>query len=65
MADHQDRPVQSTSWLMDRAAETNLLASDMTVPEAKRDMRILSEIYRRWAERIASRSGQRKVGSTS
>ena len=64
MADHEDRPVKSPRWLMDRAAEVNLLASDMTVPEAKRDMRILSEMYRRWAERITNRSALRKTDST-
>jgi hypothetical protein len=64
MADHEERPVNSSRWLQDRAAETNLLAADLTSPEARRDMTILAEIYRRWADRASKRSARRKTDSS-
>ena len=44
-------------WLRDRAAAVESLASEMIVPEAKREMETMAKIYKRVAERTESRAG--------
>jgi hypothetical protein len=51
------------SWLRDKAKAVEHLAADMTVPEAKRQMEVMAEIYRRMADRRAARSARKKSQS--
>ena len=64
VSDDPEKLRDTSKWLRDRAEAAELLAADMIVPEAKRDMRALAEIYRRWADRTAGRSARKKPGST-
>jgi hypothetical protein len=60
VSNDQEKQKDAAWWLRDRAAAVESLATEMTVPEAKREMEAMAEIYRRIAKRTASRAGSNK-----
>jgi hypothetical protein len=56
----QEKQKDAGWWRRDKAAIVESLATEMTVPEAKKEMEAIAGIYRRIAERRASRASSKR-----